>query len=113
MDRLHFSGHSSAILFCSNAPVQILLRRRGLGFVNNFDGCHFVLMIDPILVFQGCLFNLLYMLLLLLLSAFWPKYLSGRKALWYFFHGKNSQVHYIRHVCQVRLSRKVNKIIEF
>ena len=51
--------------------------------------------------------------LLLLLSAFWPKYLSGRMALWYFFHGKNSQVHYIRHVCQVRLSRKVNKIIEF
>ena len=51
--------------------------------------------------------------LLLLLSAFWPKSLSGRKALWYFFHGKNSQVHYIRHVCQVRLSRKVNKIIEF
>ena len=27
------------------------------------------------------------MLWLLLLSAFWPKYLSGRKALWYFFHG--------------------------
>ena len=53
------------------------------------------------------------LLLLLLLSAFWPKYLSGRKALWYFFHGKNSQVHYIRHVCQVRLSRKVNKITEF
>ena len=54
-----------------------------------------------------------FLLLLLLLSAFWPKYLSGRMALWYFFHGKNSQVHYIRHVCQVRLSRKVNKIIEF
>ena len=51
--------------------------------------------------------------MLLLLSAFWPKYLSGRKALWYFFHGKNSQVHYIRHVYQVGLSRKVNKIIEF
>ena len=36
------------------------------------------------------------LLLFLLLSAFWPKYLSGRKALWYFFHGKNCQVHISR-----------------
>ena len=49
------------------------------------------------------------LLLLVLLSAFWPKYLSGRKALWYFFHGKNSQVHYksmcVRFGCQEKLTK--------